>query len=272
MKFSCSVLLAGALLALSTGAQAQSDQPADAGKRPPRPDRVYIKDLEGVWVSQPYMAALKATNSPRRAALKSTPLIMQLKRDNGVYPILTTNFKAAVLQFVIDVEPDKKPNAWRLVTAKTEGVVNASDVTYTYFTGKRGTGGKFESLNVKEPHFAKRRGTSMVKLAEPLENFVNKLTIAGKFKDERGGTYEFTEGGDALMPDRKFAYEILLDVSNADCDLLASHHERDVDGKELMGFAVKGEKVMLYRAATLSKGKWQCEIQPFATLTRGNAT
>lgn len=272
MKSSRIAFLAITLLALCAGAQAQTDGSEAAKKRPPRPDRVYLKDLEGVWMNQAYLSVLKSTRSPRAAALKTPPIVIQMKRDNNIYPILTTNFRSAVMQFVVDVEPDRKPKSWRLVTAKSEGVVNSADVIYTYFTGKRGAGGKFESLNIKEPHFAKRRATAMAPLNEPLESFVNKHTIAGKYKDEGGGSYEFSEAGDAQMPDRKFAYEVLLYVGGADCDLLASHHEKDPEGRELIGFVHKGDKVQLYKAAQISKGKWKCESQPFATLTRGDAT
>lgn len=258
------------LLALSAGVHAQSDNPPP--KRPPRPDRVFIKDLEGVWINQGYLSALKATRSPRQASAKSAPIVIQVKRDKNVYPILTTNFRAAVMQFVIDVEPDMKPRSWRLVTAKSDGIVNSADVIYTYFTGKRGADGKFQTLEVREPHFAKRRRTVMANLGEPLEGFINKQTIAGKYKDGAGAAYEFTLDGEARLPDRKFAYEVLLYVGDTDCDLLASHHEKDPEGRELIGFVFKGDKLMLYKAAKLSQNRWRCEQQPFATLTRGEAT
>lgn len=268
------LLCAFLLTAFSLLAIAQSDSPpastSDArAKRPPRPDRVYVKDVEGIWMAQPYMRALKATRSPRAAALTSQPIVIQLKKENGIYPIVTTNFSSAVLQFMIEIEPDKKPQSWRFVTAKTEGIVNSSDVTYSYFTGKRAKGGAFETLLLKEPHFAKRKSTAFARLAEPLETFVNKITVAGKYKDEQGKSYEFTGEGDAILPEGKFAYEVLLDTTQSNCDVMASHHEKEPEGKERIGFAVKGEKLALYKVESPSKGKWRCEAQPFATLTRG---
>lgn len=270
MKHIVSLFIACALLCAPVAAQ---EKPAtDAQKRPPRPDRVYLKDLEGTWVSESFMKALKASRSPRQAARQAPPIVIQMKKDNGVYPIVTTNFRSAVLNFVIEVEPDRKPRSWRLVTAKSEGIINSSDVTYVYFTGKRASSGKFESLSIKEPHFAKRKRVDLAGLSEPLETFINRHTLAGKYKDERGGVYEFTEAGDATLPDRKFAYEILLDTSKSGCDVLLNHHERAPDKKEAVGFAAKGDKVLLYKAAATSKGAWQCDAQPTATLTRDSAT
>ena len=250
---------------------AQTDAPAAEAqaKRPPRPGRVYIKDVEGIWMAQQYMNALKATRSPRAAARKSQPIVIQLKKENWIYPILTTNFRSAVLQFMIEIEPDKKPQSWRFVTAKTEGIVSSSDVIYSYFTGKRGMTGAFETLSLKEPHFAQRKSTLFARLAEPLEVFVNKNTVAGKYEDEDGKPYEFSGEGDAMFPDRKFAYEVLLDTAQASCDVLTSHHEKEPEGKERIGFAAKGDKLLLYKTQSLSKGTWRCEAKPFATLTRG---
>ena len=223
-------------------------------------------------MAQQYMSALKATRSPRAAALKSQPIVIQLKKENGIYPILTTNFRSAVLQFVIEIEPDKKPRSWRFVTAPSEGIVSSSDVTYSYFTGKRANDGAFETLYLKEPHFAKRKSTQFARLAEPLEAFVNRNTVAGKYKDEQGKPYEFTGEGDAILPESKFAYEVLLDTAQSNCDVMTSHHEKEPEGKERIGFAVKGEKLALYKVESPSKGKWRCEAQPFATLTRGQST
>ncbi|MFN0317897.1 MAG: hypothetical protein ACKVQA_22960 [Burkholderiales bacterium] len=258
-------------------AVAQTDAPAASSpeaqaKRPPRAGRVYIKDVEGIWMAQQYMNALKATRSPRAAARKSQPIVIQLKKENGIYPILTTNFRSAVLEFMIEIEPDKKPQSWRFVTSKSEGIVSSSDVIYSYFTGKRAMTGTFETLSLKEPHFAKRKSTQFARLGEPLEVFVNKNTVAGKYKDEEGKPYEFSSGGEATFPDRKFVYEVLLDTTQANCDVLTSHHEKEPEGKERIGFAAKGEKLYLYKAQSPSKNVWSCEPKPFATLTRGEQT
>ena len=255
----------------SAPASAATDAPKP-NKRPPRPDRVYVKDVEGVWMTQKYMAALQATHSPRHAARQAQPIVIQVKKDNGVYPILTTNFQGAVLQFLIEVEPDKRPHSWRLVTAKSEGIINAADVTYTYFTGKRGQGGAFESLALKETNFAKGRVTNFARLTDPLETFINKHTVAGKYKDDRGKAYEFGVEGDATLPDRKFAYEVPLDTTQANCDVMTSHHEKEPEGKEHIGFALKDNKLALYNVDVSVKGKWRCEAQPFVTLTRGEST
>ncbi len=267
-------LLCALLISLaSVHAIAQSSSPSASSneapaKRPPRPDRVWIKDVEGIWMTQQYMSALKAARSPRSAAMKAQPIVIQLKKENGVYPILTTNFRSAVLQFMIEIEPDRKPKSWRFVTAKSEGIINSGDVIYSYFSGKRGKEGVFETLSLKEPHFAKRKNTLFARLAEPLETFVNKNTVAGKYKDEQGESYEFTDDGDAILPGRKFAYEVLLDTTQTNCDVMTSHHEKEPEGKERIGFAIKGAKLLLYKAQSPSKGKWRCEAKPYATLTR----
>jgi hypothetical protein len=251
---------------------APSNESARSVKGAPSPGRVWIKDLEGTWITRKFTAALKATRSPRLAAQQSPPIVIQLKKDNNVYPILTTNFRSAVLQFMIEIEPDKKPQSWRLVTAKTEGPVSSSEVMYSFFTGKRDKAGHFVSLILKEPHFAKGQATQFVLLSEPLEAFINRSTVSGKYKDERGRSYEFTETGEALLPDRKFSYEVLLDTAQTNCDVITNHHEKQPDSKERIGFAWKGDKLQLFNVSSPSKGKLRCDAQPFVSLVKGEST
>lgn len=44
-----------------------------------------------------------------------------------------------------------------------------------------------------------------------LKQFINRFTIAGKYKDSDGHSYIFTEEGEAIFPENKFPYEVSLD-------------------------------------------------------------
>ncbi len=65
---------------------------------------------------------------------------------------------------------------------------------------------------IAEPNFAKKRFLTYLRLNEPLETFVNRAVhrrqVPGR---ERRRAYEFTEAGEAILPDRSFAYEVSLD-------------------------------------------------------------
>jgi hypothetical protein len=246
---------------------APSNQSAGQKPRPLRKDRVFVWDIQGTWISKPYMEKLQATRSPNAAGQQTPPLVIKVEKEGGSYPILTTNFQKAVLRYLLDIEPLAKPNNYRMVTAEEDRAVSSAEVTYIPFRGQRNAAGKFDALSIADLYFAKRKFVPFVRLPDALEQFVNRLVIAGKYRDESGRTYEFTEAGEAILPDRKFIYDIALDPRAANCDLLESHPERAPDGKEKIGFAWKGRELQLFNLKETNKGRWSCERKPMAVLT-----
>lgn len=256
----------------SPGGGAAAEGKGEAKKRPlsaKQKDRVFIKDLEGTWIAAGYVEQLKKTRSPQASARKGGGVAIKIQREGPVYPILFTNFQRAVLQSVIDVQPDVKPKSYRLAVAKEDrGAVNAADLSYVYFRGERDSSGVFKTLSISEPIFAKGKFLRYQRLDGALEQFVNATVIAGKYTDAQGKAYEFSESGDAVLPDATFPYEVSLDAKAAsNCDLLESHREREPQGKQRIGFAWKGDKLNLFKVAG-DKPPYKCEAQPYAVLTR----
>jgi hypothetical protein len=169
---------------------------------------------------------------------------------------------------VIDVQPTDKAKNYRLALAKEDRAgISADELTYLPFRGERDTDGVFKTLSIAEPNFAMKRYLTYLRLNEPLDTFVNRLVIAGNYVDAEGNAYAFTESGDAVLPDRKFVYEVSLDPNNASCELLQSHREREPQGKERVGFAWKGAELQLF-AVTGKKRPYKCAAKPFAVLKR----
>ena len=243
--------------------------PAPSAKSPSAKSkgRVYVKDLEGTWISRDFVERLRATRAPHALAKQAAGIAIKIQLEGRSYPILITNFQRAVLETIIDVEPDAKPNSYRLVLAKSDGAVSSKDVTYIYFRGERNADGRFETLSISEPNFAKKRFLTYLRLNDPLDNFVNRAVIAGKYKDAEGQAYEFSETGEAVLPDRSFAYEVSLDPSTANCELIQNHREREPDGTDRIGFAWKGPELRLFKVSG-SKPPFKCDSKPFAVLTR----
>lgn len=248
---------------------AQANQSPEQKPRPTRhKDRVFFKDLEGTWIARPYQDKLTSTRSARTAGNTSGATAIKIQRDGRSYPLLITNFRRAVLQAIIDIQPDNKPHSYRLAVANEDAAaINASDLSYIYFRGERDAQGTFKTLSIAEPHFSKRRSVTYVRLEGALENYVNQTVIAGKYRDGQGAEYEFTVDGDAILPDRKFAYEVSLDPGAARCDVIVSHTEREPEGKERIGFAWKGQRLQLFEV-TGTKAPLACARKPFAELTR----
>jgi hypothetical protein len=273
-------LLAASILALvallgSRPAVAQ-ETPADpeaapAESKPPvsrYPDRVYLKDLEGTWIARDYLERLRNSRAPHATARQATGIAIKIEKEDRTYPILITNFQKAILNFIIDLQPDVKPKSYRLAIAKQDRPgISSTELTYIYFRGERDSQGVFQTLSIAEPNFAKKRFLTYLRLSEPLETFVNRAVIAGRYQDADGQSYEFTEAGDAVLPERSFLYEVSLDPTRAGCELLLSHRDREPEGKERIGFAWKGAALHLFEV-TGKKPPYKCKAKPFAVLTR----
>jgi hypothetical protein len=171
-----------------------------------------------------------------------------------------------VLNAIIDVQPDVKPGSYRLVLAKEDRPgISASETTYLYFRGERTADGTFSALSIAEPNFAKRRYLTYVRLPDPLDAFVNRVVIAGRYQDAEGLAYEFTEGGDANLPDRSFVYEVSLDPGAAGCELIQNHRERNPAGTDRIGFEWKAGELRLFKVSG-RKPPYKCAGKPFAVL------
>jgi hypothetical protein len=249
---------------------ASGTDPQTQTKPPPSryKGRVYLKDLEGTWIARDYVERLRASRAPHATARQATGIAIKIQRDGRSHPILITNFQRAVLMAVIDVQPLPKESNYRLALAKEDRPgISSTELTYMPFRGARNADGVFTTLSIAEPNFAKKRYLTYQRLPDPLETFVNRLVIAGRYTDAQGNGYEFTEAGDAMLPGRAFAYEVSLDPGNARCELLQSHKEREPEGKERVGYAWKGAELHLFNVKG-TKAPYACETKPFAVLKR----
>lgn len=230
-------------------------------------DRVYAKNLEGIWLPAAYVAALKATRSPHAAAKKARPDVITIKQDGRSYPILVTDFKKVALRAILDIEPFTPAGTFRLVTGPDDRPTSVADVVYVPFRGTRDASGNFETLSVADPLLGKRKWAEYTKLEGELNPFINRLTIAGSYVDEKGVNWELSEAGEAVWPDEKFSFELSLEGSGADCDFLEIEDSAAKDGKRRIGFAWRGGKLALLKVTLGKKPLVRCAATPFALLT-----
>ena len=242
-------------------------QTAPAQTSPARKDRVFLKDVEGIWINETYMGALAALRSPHAAAKKAPPVVIAIRREGRAYPIVVTDFNKASLQAVLDIEPDGKPGAYRLVVGTDDKPMSSSEVKYVRFEAVKNAQGKFDRLRIAEPDFMKGKWANYVPVAGELSPQLNRLVIAGNYRDEKGRTWTFAESGEATWPEQKFNYELSLNDPGANCDYL--QHEgaaKNVDDKKRYGYGWKAGKLLIYPARLAGK-KVVCEAKPSAVLT-----
>src|SRR5262249_32605351 len=148
-----------------------------------RKDRIFKKDIEGIWINEAYLGALSSLKSPHAAAKKAAPVVIVLRRDGQSYPIVVTDFNKATLLAVLDIEPDGRPGAYRLVLGLDDKPTSGSDAKYIRFEAQRNAQGKFDRLRVAEPDFMKGKWADFVPIAGELNPQMNRLVLAGKYAD-----------------------------------------------------------------------------------------
>jgi hypothetical protein len=243
------------------------------GPKPIRKDRVFVKDLEGVWIARDYADALRATRMPLAAARKVKPLVVNIRKDRNKFTVLRTDFGRAILLDVVEIEPGGKPGEFRLVAAPdASGPVNSADATYLPARVKAGET-RFDSIDFSDPGFSKKRFRNLVRIEEGLGHFVNGITIAGSYVDAKGRAYTFSPKGEATMPDGSFAYELALAPVAGNCELIESVAETEpaAAARKRYGFEWKGGRLHLFEVTGDAKAGLQCAKEPFAVLVPAGA-
>jgi hypothetical protein len=251
------ILLTLLLMAFCASAPAQNAS---------RKDRVFVRDIEGIWISEQYAKLLTTLKSPHTAAKKEPPVVIAIKREGRAYPIVVTDFNKASLQVVLDVEPDAKPGSYRLVIGADDRPMSSDEVKYLYFQGAKNAQGRFDRLRIAELNFMQGKWADYVLVPGELSAHLNRLVIAGKYRDDKGVSWEFTDTGEARWPERKFMYELSLNDPGAGCEYLHTEDAKESDGKRRYGFAWKEGRLSIY-PARLANRKVHCDAKPIVVLT-----
>jgi len=229
-------------------------------------DRVFIHDLEGIWMYDAYIDALKKSRMPHKAAKKARPMVIAVRREGRAYPFLATDFDKAALMFVLDVEPDLKPGSYRLVLAKKNEPTTSSEAEIVRFKGERDADRKFSELAFKDPFIMEGKWATYKHVGMELGPVVNGIVLAGSYKDKSGQQWMFSETGQASFPDKSFYFELSINDKTAGCEYFEAEDLTSEEGKSYYGYAWKAGKLQLFRAG-ISKDRVRCEAKPFAELT-----
>ena len=100
-----------------------------------------------------------------------------------------------------------------------------------------------------------------------LNRFINRNTIAGKYKDSEGRLYIFTEEGKATFPERSFSYEVVLDPAVGDFDSFITDVRKAYGFWEHFAFKVDKDTLQLFNIISEDAND-EPESSPFVTLMR----
>jgi hypothetical protein len=239
-----------------------------AAREPRRKDRVFAKDLEGLWLSTAYLKALRETRMPLEAARKTTPIAIKVQKEDRSYPMVRTDFDRAVILRIIDLQPEEKPGAFRVALAADDmSPVNATEVTYVSFRGQKAPGSRFETLAIAEPVFGKKKFLDFQRVDEGLAPLVNGIVIAGSYRDAAGAAYRFSTQGEAQFPGSTFSFEVRLSPKGANCSIIEGPEEGGGATRKRDGFRWKSGVLELYDVEARKADNLKCATRPFVVLT-----
>lgn len=115
----------------------------------------------------------------------------------------------------------------------------------------------------------KLKGKSLVyRYVGNYKQFIARNTIAGKYEDEKGGLYTFTEDGMATFPDRGFRYEVDADFLMINFDTFFEVLPQVPFVGTQYGFKLINNKLQIFEMGGPMGN--EPEPKPFVTLTRKN--
>ena len=135
-----------------------------------RRDRVFISDLEGIWMNDSYIGMLRKLRMPHQAAKKGAPVVIAIKREGRAFPYVATDFDKVAFMMILALEPDIKPDSYRLVLGKKNEPTSIADATIIWFKGQRDADRKFRLLKFSYMSFLIGLTVSTVVLMIPSGN------------------------------------------------------------------------------------------------------
>jgi hypothetical protein len=155
--------------------------------------------------------------------------------------------------------------------------MSSNEVKYIRFEAVKNAQGKFDRLRIAEPDFMKGKWAEYVPIAGELSPQLNRFVIAGKYTDEKGQPWVFTESGEATWPGQQFNYELSLNDPGANCDYFQSENaakgvdegksaNKELEDKKRYGYGWKGGKLSIFEVRVAGK-KVVCAVKPVAVLT-----
>jgi len=199
----------------------------DTRKSTPEPARIAPDMLEGAWLNKAIYDTLLTTKSPYRAIRGIYYTACEFKRKSGYLDwLVALNFHEGMGYPLAALETTTVPDMYRPVfhVFRYCGDIAANN-RFVITDSTRPA--SFEWLFA--PRFPEGAGElqlTFVRVEPTVEDYINRVCLAGTYTDEKGREFVFTDDQTALWPERSFDYHIGLDHVITKCDYIYSVGER----------------------------------------------
>ena len=223
--------------------------------------------LNTFWLNCEYVETLKTTRSPMKAAQDIYYVSINFKKsDTNIEWEQIYNFHEGLK---LPLDGFKK-----MVDDSYMPVLNKSEVDYYSVKDDRlvFTGNPIDKIewNFKDKNTnpGELKNLKFVRAEPNVETFINRYAIAGKYKDEQGHIYTFSEEGKAVWPDKTFDYETGLDFILTKFDYFFNESEYEINKPVIVGFEWINNKLHLFKGFDNEQtGGFLKENKPYLILT-----
>jgi len=230
-----------------------------------------LKALSGDWVSVRFIQDVQRTRSPHIAWFSESPALsftIAVAQNGSGYELARTNFHEGLSSRILRLERAENKGAFRL---SIDAPNLREGIDYVQLRFKRGLFGRVTTLGAANLWDGERE-QEYLRLPLTLAQYINRIILAGTYKDSAGATYSFSESGEARWPDQSFQYEISLDPDEAGCEYIEYPDRNGVGGRKRYGYRWRDQGLELYNINYVDTEKCTicCDPQPFATLHQSN--
>jgi hypothetical protein len=232
--------------------------------RQPTNPRFEVADFAGEWVAKHYIEEVERTRQPHQAwSLEHWALSFSIiKTDATEYEFNATTLNEGGLSGRIShLEATTHPGEFRLVIEGQKDYV----LIQIESESKR----PVETVRAAD---SMERAVLFTRLPGTLDQYINRLVIAGKYQGVSGEEYTFDEIGEARWPGQTFHYEVSLNPIEAGCEYIEHDDPAGVGGRKRYGYRWNGSELDLFNINYRDTPQCVicCDAKPFATLHRRN--
>jgi hypothetical protein len=220
-----------------------------------------LQKLEGIWIREEYISVLEKTKSPLMAIKELSEVqINFVKNDDKNFEFcIIYNYHEGVSREIEKLRPFKEGKFNIGLTGKY-----GSDQKEQYFL-------QVDSLeNPSKMTFEYQRGKfNLIKIDErDEEDFVNKVVLSGKYRDQTGEIYVFEDNRIARWLNESFKYRVGLDFVFGNHNDIWLVDDKDKNLGIYYTYEWKDNRLFVYRASIPEGEAVVPEEEPFLILER----
>lgn len=227
-----------------------------------------LDDLpRGGWLNKKYIKGLKASRSPQKAVAGVVVGFFVIKKKEGGYfmrPIYNFHDGGEEFRF-IELKPTPKKHTYDLIVQVSKHTIEENN---KFILIKRNG---YDEIQWGYESNNKKKNQSFIRVEPNISSLVNRILLAGEYRDQNDRKFIFTESGLAKWPDKTFKYEVILDyiMGSKPCDTFMVVDEKGhmMKPPTEYGFFWKGDSLLIYRTV-VDNEYFKCESTPMYILKR----